>query len=403
MLERVVSATKWVATNYYGPITNDGGSRNLLVGGTLAKPPSREADAAVLAANPTRSETLNLTHHLPWQHKKATGSLWNGMSVSWKRLPHRLNQLGSWLGSYGDSRAGSIMAHSAFSVGEYPDAGAARVQATVVESDLLGFYHGRTAAPLLVNGLVGERKAVHAVQRIPLKNVGMADYDRFAVVLRGFDLSCHSYHAGLNTRGFGIRILPGARVGDHLVFDIAFGIHPEHCPERAPQDHFVYSSNIYYTVIGAPNDGSNFVEAHGNPTHRFSQRVPSAIFRRPPLDYQPRGVATIQGRPGFAHHVLGMQGFSWFLRDWSGNKRDGRYLRDFMTMLEARDYDPKTGVAESMARMHFSNHGAVAFGFLADFRMWATMVQFNGDGRSERLSGSQYMSGNADTRSLEIR
>lgn len=316
--------------------------------------------------------------------------IWQGFHHKWKKTPHRLNRIGSYFRNLSyDEQADELTGeHRAiFRVGAYDDTGSVKSTGTFVKSGVLGIYEGYVDDSCLhVSGEVGKSASVKCAQNVDLTEAGLADYDRVAVILRGFQLTATSYSAGYNTRGFSVRVLPGEHSRDTYEFDAYFYVHPEHSPDRPQLDdgcwkddrckRYRYEGRIYYTLIGINDEDGALIEAD-NETNEYEQRIKMSPGEVPDRAPEYMREARLYGEPGLRHGIVAIQGFSWHLADWSNVWKEGRYIRDLEMNVSHIDYDPAEGRAEFLTNMYFSNSGALPLGFAATFKMWNTLIQFD--------------------------
>lgn len=318
--------------------------------------------------------------------------IWQGFHHKWEDKPHRVSKFGSYFRhiDYDETKdevSGEY--RGVFRVGAYKDAGQVKATGTFVRSGALGFYNDYVDESCLkLSGDVGSQKSVTCPVNIDLEAAGLADYENISVILRGFRLSATSYSSGYNTRGFAVRVIPGARHGDDYDFNAWLSLHPAHAPDRPQLDDkcwedehckkYRYEGRIYYTVVGvARNAGAIIDETNSDGTNYYEQKIKMSPNKTPERAPDYMRSAHIEGESGFAHGLVAIQGFSWHLAHWSDWYADGRYLRDLEMAIKNIDYDPERGAADFMTDMYFSNSGVIPWGFDVTFKMWNALIQFD--------------------------
>lgn len=317
--------------------------------------------------------------------------LWQGFHHKWQNNPHRLSKFGSYFKeiSYDEGTDSLLATHrSVFRVGAYDDTGTVKSTGTFVKSGVLGIYHGYVDESCLkVSEEVGDSDSAECREQLDLAALGLSDYDDVTVILRGFQVWPTTYSSGYNTRGFSVRVIPGARTGATYNFTAALSVHPEHSPDRPQLDDkcwedshckkYTYKGRIYYTVIAVKSANGVIIEADPAGTNSYDAYVKMSPYKVPAEASESKRSASIQGAEGFEHGLVAIQGLSWHLGNWSSTAKDGRYIRDIEMNLSHIDYDPNTGQADFLTNMYFSNSGAWPYGFDAKFTMWNTLIQFN--------------------------
>jgi hypothetical protein len=321
--------------------------------------------------------------------------LWHGFRHAWDKNPHRLNKFGSYFRKVSyeadEEYPGGVLTaerRSIFKVGAYDDEGEVKIKGHILKTSVLGIYHDYLDEDCLkVSDDVGDSDSVTCEVSLDLEEIGFENYDSITVVLRGFQLWSSSYDMGYNTRGFAIRVIPGAHTEQAYSFDAYFYVHPEHSPDRPMWDDdcndgnhceaYQYEARIYYAVIGVREQDGHLVDAASSGTNSYYQEVTMYPFKTPSLASTSLRKAEMQGEPGFDHGLVGIQGFKWKLNSWSSTSNDGRYIRDLRSYITSVDYNSQVGSVDFYTTMYFSNKSAWPYGFDVDFTMWNALIQFN--------------------------
>lgn len=317
--------------------------------------------------------------------------LWHGFSYRWDKTAHRLNHLGSAFTAIELIKEDLSVAadwHAWFKVGAYDDTGYVGTRGQSVVSSVLKFHHRSVLNEcLIIQGRIGSAYERRCPVVINTRSLGIDDEHQVSVVLRGFNLEEMSYEAGFNTRGFSIRLVPRGRQNGMYLFDVVFKIHPEHAPDRPMPswlplgddcgdcDQFSYQARIFYTIVSVDPANGLITDAKAYGSNRIRQLVKKV--KKHEMAPEEDRLICVDGETGFEHALVALQGFGFELRDWSGTRKDGRYLRELTFDVSDAVYLRNHGDLDFITDMFFTNKAAVSYGFDITQIMWNALIQFN--------------------------
>ena len=295
--------------------------------------------------------------------------IWQGFDHHWQLEPHRLNRFASCIDiDEATSSVREVHGHyqSAMQIGRFPpDTCHTHAMIHGAGSESTGLIEGSVRA--MLGGVVGEAASwTGEVIHVPLP----ADNLAATVILRGFDVDCHNFRSGFQTRGFGFMledIKKDTCEGQPcLSFVPRITIHTDRSPDPftdprhliwkllprpkglGPQTpvHYEYEMTLHYSVIY--DQPANLNVTH----HSVEETVLSTRRRNDAL-------ATVQGAGDDDYPVasLGIRGFRWELLPWDWTRRDGRYLRKLTMIIDGMSYSSAAGEMVYVPKMEFTNYG----------------------------------------------
>ncbi|MBT3221489.1 MAG: hypothetical protein HN348_20600 [Proteobacteria bacterium] len=295
--------------------------------------------------------------------QKGGSAIWQGFDFHWKRAPHRLNHLESYLDrlSVDESRI-SGTSHSRFSVGRVPDSGRVRTFVTAMRSPEIHFVEGEVEA--LAEGMVGEPVEVDGPQVcVPLKD----DVAHASVILRGFRLACTTSHVGVHPYGLGVSLNDINHRDNCLEFRPRFFVAADRSPDWFTRWKGLYAFKVTacFTVLTAP---AGQMSTGGEKC---------TVIRH---DSKSKGQGKVEHfgqSQTFNRAIVGIQGFRFTLNPWGRIAHNGRFVRRLQAYLHDLDYDTQTGRAECGTRLWFSNRGLITHGIDVEHRLWTNLIQYN--------------------------
>ena len=313
--------------------------------------------------------------------------VWLGFSHEWKSHPHRLSQLGSFIKrsdySYADDHI-KAERNSIFNIGAVKDRGSVLIRGQFHRTRNLQFH--QTVRRCRVEGIVGQRASRTCSYRMRLSRAQI-DTDQISVILNGFELEAQSYSRGYNTRGLGIRVIPGEVEGDFFNFQTHVWVHAEHSPDRPLVDdgckksnhckEYSYGVKVHFLVVGVNDDSGRIVNSPEGGNAKYYQRVKMRPAYFPPMASRYLRDNSIQQSGSYEHAFVAMQGFEFALEDWGLHKKEGRYIRKLEFNLVDEGYDADEGELYYSANMYFTNAGPWPYGYHVNYRMWTAGVFFD--------------------------
>jgi hypothetical protein len=267
--------------------------------------------------------------------------LLNGFSLVYRDNAHRVNKLEASVDGVGPTSGGGVAAVGsvAFEGGDWSRIDGIQYSLTAlpVKASEARFAHGSFDLDI-----VGGR--AKSFERIDLAAIGMAGFEKVAVILRGFQFEAgEEYPDGYNTKGVSVRLIPSGREGDKLDVDVVAELKAGEVAFRPDPGYFYTArAKVMYTVVGG--DAGAFRRAEKSYTLLNRERAPMEIQR----------VATAFD-PGDGVVVAAFEGF-----EFDVHTTKARFLRGLELSIDAVEYDPKTGRVEALCDGYLSNAGTWA-------------------------------------------
>ena len=296
--------------------------------------------------------------------KRQGGSaIWQGFDFHWKRAPHRLNHLESYLeGLTVDKGAIGGTSRTRFSVGRVPDSGLVRTFVAGIRSPAIEFAEGEVEA--LAEGMVGEAVEVDGPRVcVPLKD----SVAHATVILRGFRLGCTTSAVGVHPYGLGVSLVDISHRDHCLEFLPRFYVAADRSPDWFTRWKGLYAFKVTacFTVLTAP-EGQMSMSGEK-----------CSVVRH---DSKSRGEVVVEhlGRSqSFNRAFVGIRGFRWTLNRWGRVAHNGRFIRQFQAFVHNLDYDAHTGRAEFAMRLWLSNRGLITHGIDVEHQLCTSLIQYH--------------------------
>ncbi len=266
--------------------------------------------------------------------------LLNGFSLSYRDNAHRVNTIEASLDGIISTESGvSAVGNIAFEGGDWSRIDGIQYSLTAlpVKAPEARFAHG--SFELDVAG--GRAKSF---ERIDLAAIGMAGFEKVAVILRGFQFEVgEEYPDGYNTKGISVRLQPAGREGDKLDVDVVVELKAGEVAFRPDPGYFYTSkAKVLYTVVGG--DAGTFRRAAKSYMLLNRERAPLEV-RRVAAGFDPGDGVVVAAIEGFEFDV---------------HTTKARFIRGVELSIDNISYDPKTGKVEAFCDGYLSNAGTWA-------------------------------------------